>query len=196
MLRWLSCASALVLSLTSFQAYGEIQSVTVRWKPDVCIISCQKLLYEQFKKINTLKDVRFDGPAGKAELIYKEGAPYDYTPINYAYRMVGVAQYRGLEMRIQLKGKITIDGSHFYITSTGDGTRGELFTPPPVSNINMVNNKSIYAYGMDENVAQKLREVKKNKQEVIVEGRIFAPWRPGPLYIILGSVKPVPKSTK
>ena len=170
--------------LTTQPIFGEIDYVTLYWRPDVCDERCSRLLELSLEKVEEASSVETDPTEGKAQLFWKARRPFEYREVNYAMKRIGV---KLKDVGIRLRGTISQSGKEYFIHSIGDSTKLRLVSPPPPSTQEYVERKNILAYELTEELKAFFSDLEKKKRVVTVEGLLFEPYRPG-LNLIVGQV--------
>jgi hypothetical protein len=159
--------------LLHIQANAEIQDVTVMWRGALCDRRCVDSLYRLFKQIRPIASVTIDPQAGKAHMIYKPGSKFEFQPINYAMRRIGLSLR---DIRVRIRGTISHTGDTLFINSLGDTTRFALIGFPEASRQRYVVPFSRYNRPLEADVKRALLFAEANHQLVTIEGPIFEPY--------------------
>lgn len=163
----------LVCLLVSSHLQGEIQDVTVMWRSALCDYRCVDALHKNFRQIRGVGSIAIDPPAGKAHLTYIPGAKFEFQPINYAMRRIGISLR---DIRIRIRGTISHTGDTFFINSLGDTTRFALIGFPEASRQRYVVPFSRYNRPLEGDVKRVLAMAAAEHRLVTIEGPIFEPY--------------------
>jgi hypothetical protein len=167
--------SLFLLSITLHPLlYCQIEQVTIRWNPQMCQGYCQKILEQQFRKVQGIKNFSVDLKNGQATLTWKENVPFLFTTINSAMHMIGLYTR---EVRIKIVGHIKHSGDTFYILSDGDNTRFDLVNrvDPHSTGQTAVYNRD--ARNLSQELRQQLLNAENDKQIATIEGPVLMPDR-------------------
>ncbi len=151
---------------------GEILGVSVMWNPVMCNVDCAKLLEKHFAAIRGVQSIQMDYANGRATLHWKPGFPFSYSSIDLAARQVGPSMD---EVRLKARGTITHAGALFYLISSGDNTRIELFNYPAPSSTQYIEYNNIGSYTLNPDMQQQLLAAENSGAIVTAEGRLFEP---------------------
>lgn len=175
---------ALLLFSVSYIS-AEIKTVTISWRnincPEQCIQHLEKFFYDH----PPVATVRMNQGGGNAVLTWKPNQPFEYQPVNYAVRRIGLSANN---VRIKLTGTISHFGDRFYITSLGDGTRIELLSAPASSKTDYVEKWSYFTHTLSPGYQNQFLDAQRRHLLVTVEGPLFEPDRP-PLKMDVESVE-------
>lgn len=177
--------------LISGQVHGEIQDVTVFWRSALCDYRCVDNLYKFFRQVRGVGSVVIDAPAGKAHMIYKPGSKFEFQPINYAMRRIGISLR---DIRVRIRGTISHTGDTLFINSLGDTTRFALIGFPEASRQRYVVPFSRYNRPLELDVKRALLFAEANHLLVTIEGPVFEPY--GIDMILVAEKYEVQKDTK
>ncbi len=119
-LKHLILGTLLLFSTYSKLMQAEVEQVTVKWTSMLCLDSCVRGLEQQFRRIRAITDVSMNGAAGEATLKWNPHMEFSYRPIEAAMAAIGLAT-DGLYVTV--RGNITHDGRHVFLTSISDNTR-------------------------------------------------------------------------
>jgi hypothetical protein len=154
---------------------SEIQEVTVTWTAAFCI-NCSELITRYVKQIQGVEDIQMKSGIGQINLKWKPGVAFEFTPIKNAFQMVGL----GLnDIRMQVRGRIKHDKQNVYLISETDNTGFLLLNPVyPEEGYTMEN--SHYTHDLSPRLREKLLELERTGEIVVIKGPLFEPYRSPP----------------
>lgn len=189
------CVLSLSL-LLSISLFAEVQKVVLKWDPKLCPQSCMQILEQRLTKASGVQGVEMNIAEGSATLGWNPTIPFSFVPLNYALRWVGI---RENDVRVQVKGTVSISGNTYAVISSGDRTRFVLFGP-----VDSKPNQYSVQYNsgnrpLADETKEKLLKAKQQNLSVTVSGTLFMPYRspPDPLRLILSDLQvEEPKKTE
>lgn len=166
---------AFILGVTlQTSLHAEIQSVIIRWTSLLCQDTCMRLLERELNRIPGVDEISLDQGSGQATLTWKARAPFQFSSVNVAMRMVGLSIR---DLRIRVRGRIQHSGDNFFIVSDGDGTRFELLNPVTPVRGGVANEFNAAARKISPVLKQQLLEGETQRLIATVEGPVFMPER-------------------
>lgn len=174
----------LFLSLAISSISAEIQRVTVHYTAMVCTEQCIVLLNSYLRQLPGVSNVMFNEGAGTASIAWKPNYPFEFQPVNYAVRRIGLQVD---VMYVKFRGTIQVVGDHYYLVSLGDGTKMELLSSPVTTKLGRPEQFSYFTHTLNDHYKKLFREAQARHLLVTVEGPLFEPDRP-PLRIDVQTV--------
>lgn len=178
----IAAALTLAFSALTFQIGAEIEYIRVKWLPVACQASCIADIARQFLSISSLAEVVVNEQQGQATLRWKPRVPFSYNYINSAMRLVGPTVQ---DVRMRVRGTITVTPTAVILQSLGDETQFILLSPTPGSLTQYVPQNNIDAHRLAPDVRQKFIDGQRDSTVVVVEGPLFEPQRMQGLYLIV-----------
>lgn len=169
---------------------ADIEKVTIQWTQARynCDAGCLQLLDNQFRKIPGVSSVAINQGAAQAVLQWDPNAPFSYTAIDTAMRMVGPS-IDNLGIRLKIRGTIRHDANTVTLISLGDNTNYFLLSPITPSSTQYVDPESVASHPLWPQVRTELLDAEAQNLLVTVEGPLFQPERAPPYYIIVEQKK-------
>lgn len=179
----------------STQAFGEIETVRVRWTQGTCKGSCVRLVDHQFQRIPGVAEVEVNENAAIATLKWKPNQPFNYRQVEAAMSMVGL----DIEViTVAVRGTIVQAGQNFRIVSVGDNTSFNLLgtlTPEMSQQVIQFNAENLT---LSTSQKEQLLQGMEKHEVARIEGPLFMPERspPDPYRLIISSLRFIPKEEK
>lgn len=167
---------------------SEIEEVIIKWDPLLCKQACIKGLEKRFGQVPGVQSVEMNRAEGSSKMSWKPNVPFAFTPLNAALRWIGIRQN---DVRVKVRGTVSESGNAFFLISNGDRTKFVLINrvySDPGEYVVQFNTQNREIKG---ELAKTLREVKKAKDIVSINGTLFMPLRspPNPLYLIVDQIQ-------
>lgn len=172
----------IAIVITNFSLQAEIEIVTVKWNPYLCIQNCPSLLVREFKKTQGVDQITINEAQGQADITWRPNVPFTFQQINIPTRMIGIRPH---DMRVRARGTISHTDRTVTLTSSGDGTQFLLLGPITPSVTNQVIQHNIQNNPLPADRRDQLINAERQKQTVTIEGPLFAPQRSPPLMLIV-----------
>ncbi len=187
-MKGINCFFGILLSFLAcnFFVSAEVEQVTVKWTPGLCITNCPQSLEKEFKKIKGVATISINQGSGQADLTWKPNEPFTYQLVSTAMRMIGLTIH---DFRVRVKGTIRHDDHNVILVSIGDNTRFVLLGPITPSLHNQVIEHNVQNHPLAAGKRDQLLNAEMNNQIVTIEGPIFEGWKAPPLYLIAEQVQ-------
>lgn len=161
---------------------AEIEYVVIKWLPTGCLPSCVQTIAQQLSTLYPVAEMILNQPQGQATLRWKPRAPFSYDYINTAMRMAGPTVK---DVRMKVRGTVTVTNSAVILQSLGDDTQFILLSPTVGSLTQSVVQNSFDAHMLAPETRQKFIDGQRDSTVVTVEGPLFEPQRMQGLYLIV-----------
>lgn len=158
------------MTLFCMSLLGEIREVVLSWNPAICLDMCIYGLEKNLRELPFVASATFNARAGTAVLKWKKDMSFNYEPLLFATRSIGVTIR---DVRIIVTGKISHDGDNYYLLSTGDGTRFLLLGPLIYEPGRYSVRFSLETHPVPPGLMQKFLEAEKNDAILLIEGPLF-----------------------
>lgn len=167
---------------------GEIEEIVIKWDPLLCKQACIQGLEKRFGMIPGVESIVMNRAQGSSRMSWKSNVPFAFTPFNAALRWIGIRQN---DVRIKVKGTVSESKNMFSLISNGDRTKFILINrvysdPGEYVVLFNVQNRAITG-----ELAATLRNAKRKREIVSINGTLFMPLRspPNPLYLIVDQIQ-------
>lgn len=164
----------LLLLFSMMDIYGEIQYVTLQWTPGQCELDCVSMVTKKLSAIPGVASVSVSPDLGEAKLQWKPNMKFSYKEIDFTMREVGLANR---VTHIRVLGTIIHDNSSVTLVSLGDYTPFKLLGNLEASSIEYVNRHNPLSYPLSPLTRDRLLQIQENSKTVIIQGRLFDPYR-------------------
>lgn len=161
---------------------AEIERITVKWIPTVCLAPCVQSIAQQFLRMSGAAEFRLDQAQGQGDIRWKPKAPFSVDYLNTAMRMAGPAIH---DIRVKVRGTIVSTPSAILLQSLGDNTQFLLLSPTR-GNVNQyIPTQSFDVHQLAPEVREKFIQAERTSTVAVVEGPLFEPIRTMGLYLIV-----------
>lgn len=159
--------------------------IVVKWLPGSCGDSCVQQLDRQLHSIKDVAEIKFEGTNNQATLRWRPDRHFSFTPIDNAFRYVGVDMN---EIFVTVRGTITSTHRDVTITSLGDNSKFILLSPLRTNPAEAPMPNNIQSYALKPETREQLLPTESIYQIVTAEGSLFEPERSPPNLLILEKV--------
>ncbi len=174
---------SLVLILFGSPLSAEIERVTVNWNPQICLDACVREISRQLRMINGIAEIVISQPQGQADLRWKPKSPFSYDYIKTAIGIVGAPI---LDVRVQVRGTLTITPAAVILESLGDNTRFVLLSPAQQSFSKNVPQRNFDTHVLAPQMRQQLVDAATQSCVVVIKGPLLRPLMG--LYLIIEQI--------
>lgn len=166
--------------------FAEIDKITVTWNNAACTVKCGELIEKNLSEIKELDHANVTPSTGSANLKWKPGAHFSYTPIKVAMQMVGVGVN---EVRMRVRGVVKEEGKDVVLYSLGDNTRFLIVSPlrPELTQPIISPHPSLRE--LSPQLRNRILPDAKQGKIMVIEGPLYKPVRSPPLMIVVERIQ-------
>lgn len=151
---------------------AEIERITVLWNPQICLEPCVREITRQLRMVNGIAEIVISEAQGQADIRWKPKVPFSYDYIKTAFGIVG-ATIR--DVRMQVRGTLTVSASTIILESLGDNTRFVLLGPAQQSFTKNIPQKNFDTHPLAPEMQQQLLTAAREFCVVTVKGPLLRP---------------------
>lgn len=151
---------------------AEIERITVLWNPQICLEPCVREVTRQLQMVAGIAELVINQPQGQADIRWKPKVPFSYDYIKTAFGIVG-AVIR--DVRIQVRGTVTISRNAVTLDSLGDNTRFVLLGPAQQSFTKYVPQRNFDTHPLAPEMQMQLAQAAQDYCVVTVKGPLLRP---------------------
>lgn len=175
-----------IFLLLSARLCAQVETVTIKWTPGLCLESCVNQLQSQFMRIPGVDQANIDQGTAQAVLLWRPDAPFSFTAVKNAMAMIGLKIH---DIRLKVTGTITHDQLNIILVSEGDGSHFTLLGPVTPRPSQQVVQYNVETHSLSPDRKEQLLQSEIDQNTVTIEGPLFMPFRSPPYLLILEKMK-------
>lgn len=109
---------------------GDITQIQITWKPQQCEVNCQNIIAQQMGRVDGSVQISTNQQQGSASLTWAPSKPGTVPPLGSFVSMIWLGYD---EIRLTVRGSISMSGGKFLLISLGDNTSFTLMELPQLS---------------------------------------------------------------
>lgn len=150
---------------------AEIEQVQIRWNAFQCLDICIPSIQRSLQSIPQVSNIQTNASEGTATMKWDSNYPFNQEAFRVASSMAGI---RFSEIILQVKGTVSHDAQHFYLTSYGDHTRFLIIGPPQIEPGRQTPRRfNIVTLPLDGQTKEQLLDAERNHWIVSISGPLF-----------------------
>jgi hypothetical protein len=171
-MRNINWMSLLALFVVGPPLQAEIEQIDIRWNAFKCLETCVPFIERGLQAIPQVTHIQVNAKEGTASMGWNPTVPFSYEPFKLASATAGI---HFDEMRMRVKGTVSHEGDHLYLTSSGDHTRFLLIGPLKAEPGRYVPRFNVATRPLTGDAKNQLLDAEKNGLMVTISGPLFLP---------------------